>query len=257
MRTQTYSLSFTGSLLILCAGFVAFPAVAFAQKADKATEVYRDVSQIPIPLQSRYLALGDRLQKPGKERISINGVLSDSSGSNAATLVIEKGGKARIDVPAKNSKSIRFDGKSVSKNVGTEDQELLEALVDDLPEVFIEETASGIGFRLVGRRFEGEKGELCDVYEAQMPAKSNPKHLRPIKRYCFDSNTMLLSWVQYPESNAANASIIETRFNDWIIVNGQMFPSTISRRKQGKVVFTLRAEMVTVAPAEADNLFTP
>jgi hypothetical protein len=225
-------------------------------KNEGENQGYLKFWQMPEPLQSKYLALGDRMQKPGKERILIHGVLTDSSGSNDTQVVVEKGKKLRVDVSIpKGPKSLRFDGKNAPNKTDEVDNDLLEAMLDDSPEMFFEAAVTG-SFLLVGLRFADGQGDLYDVYDVPMPAKGNATHQRPSKRYFFNSKTKLLSYVQYRESNEKDAPVIETRFSDWVIVDEQKAPSTVTRKKQGKVVFTLQGKTVNTAPAAEDALFT-
>jgi hypothetical protein len=225
------------------------------EKKNDNSQNYRQYWQIPELLQSKYLAMGDRLQKPGKERVIMDGVLTDSSGSNVAQVIMEKGGKLRLDISTPNrSKSLRFDGKNAYNKTSEDDDHLLEAMVDDSPEMFFEATAEG-SFSLVGLRFADKNDNLYDVYDAPIPAKGNPTHPRPPKRYFFDSKTKLLCFIQYRENKERNALVIETQFSDWVVVDGQKFPSKITRKKQGNIILILQGNTFGMAPAAADNLF--
>ncbi len=233
-------------LLFLC------PMISVGQNSKKAEGIYFQPSQIPFLLRYQYLALGSRLQKPGNERIAINGVLTDSMGSQPVQVIMELGGKVRIDTSAK---SLRFDGQNSYYAATNFDKDLLESLVDDLPETFITAAALGSGFHLLGQRFSDQKGGFGDIYDTLIPGKTNKTHPRLPKRCCFDSLTGLLSWVQYRSGMKADSAIIETRFSDWIIVNGQAVPTLISRSQGGQCIFTLEAQEVNVLTAAADNLF--
>jgi hypothetical protein len=256
MKKGTNPVYYASALAVCLFSAILMNARLMAEDNDNEDKNnYLHFTQVPEPLQSKYLALGDRMQKPGKERISITGVLTDSSGSNDAQVVIEKGGKLRVDVSSPNkTKSLRFDGKNASKKNDDGDDDLLESMVDDLAETFFEATASG-GVLMVGLRFSDGQGHLYDVYDVPMPAKGNPKHPRSAKRFFFDSKTKLLSYVQYSESKEKDAPIIETRFSDWIVVDDQRVPTTVIRKKQGNVVFTLQGKTASTAPAAEDNLF--
>jgi hypothetical protein len=243
-----------GSIALVGLLSCSFLTVTFGEDSKSPENVYLQPSQIPSPLHFQFLALGNRLQKEGNERITISAILSDSSGSNSAKVVMEKGGKLRID---KGSDSLRFDAKDMSRSPSANEEELLESLVDDLPETLIETAAAGNGIRFVGQRFDNKQGELCDLYDSMIPGKANKKNPRQTRRYCFDSTTKLLSWVQYSSDKKSNSPIIETKFRDWITVNGQAVPATVIRSKGGSPVFKLEAKEVQVSRAEADDLFKP
>jgi hypothetical protein len=234
---------------------LAMNAGARAQETNgEESQGYVKFWQVPEPLQGKYLALGDRMQKPGNERVTIKGALTDSSGTNDAQVVVEKGKKLRVDVSSPMPKSLRFDGKNAPNKTDEVDCDLLEALLDDSPEMFFEAAMTSTVI-LVGLRFADSQGDLYDVYEVPLPAKGNAKQQRAPKRYFFNSKTKLLAFVQYRESKENNAPMIETQFSDWIVVDDQKVPSTVTRKKQGKVVFTLLGKTVSAAPAVEDTLF--
>jgi hypothetical protein len=248
--------------LMLCASFASVficavllsPAASIAQETHGSETIYWQPSQIPILFHGNYSVLGDRHQKPGNERIMLRGVLTNSLGSNPAQVIIEIGGKARVDVP---NKSVRFDGKMASSGITSGDEDILESIVDDLPETLIEATALGGGFRLIGQRFKSSNGELCNIYDAWTPVKSNSKRQRPYKRYCFDSNTMLLLWVQYRDGTDQKASFIETRYSEWIFINGQAVPGKIQKTRDGINVFVLETDEVSLSSSKDDSIFKP
>jgi len=234
--------------------FSSGPVLSICQEKKEEEEIYRQPWQVPSVLRENYAALGNRLQKAGKERITIKGILKKSSGSKPIQVIIEKGGKARIDT---SSKSVRFDGKNVSNGINSDDDELLESFVDDLPENLIETTASGAALRLIGHRYKDAQGKLCNIFDAWILSKSNPQRQRTFKRYCFDSNTMLLSWVQYRPDGETKGTLLETRFDDWVVISGQAIPATISRRKDGIIIFSLEAQELNVSSKAADDIFNP
>jgi hypothetical protein len=238
---------------ILCS-LMPVGASATAKDKDDDGIKYWQSSQLSYVLRSNFMALGDRLQKAGRERITITGTLVNSSGSNPVKVVMERGGKVRVD---QSSKSIIFDGKSSSSNLSANDKDLLESFSDDLPDTLIEAAALGNGFRFIGQRFLDPKGGSCDYYDAATPAKVNPKSTPQIKRYCFDSNTKLLSWVQHQSGNGKNVSTIETHFSDWTIIQGQAVAGTVSRIQDGTPVFTLKVQEVDISRSANDNLFKP
>jgi hypothetical protein len=255
MKNKNGSISFACmAVAVLLYALLPIGASVAAKEKSPKDAVYWQPSQIPHFLLHQYQALGDRLEKSGNERISLTGTLVDSSGSNSVKLVIEKGGKVKID---KSSKNIKFDGQSFSSNLNQNDKDLLESFSDDLPDTLIEAVASGNGFRFLGQRFIDKKGESCDYYDAPTPAKINTSSAPQLRRYCFDSNTKLLSWVQYQSGNGKNASIVETHFSDWTVIKGQAVAGTVSRIKNGTPVFTFQAKDKDVSASADDNLFKP
>jgi hypothetical protein len=245
---QGFKVIFCGAFAVGLFASMAMGLAAIAKEKDQIT--YWQPSQIPSYLQYQFIALGDRHQKPGKERLTLAGNLIAGTNSQSAEVIMEKGGKIRI---ATSSKSVRFDGNNGSANISNDDRELLESLVDDLPETLLDSSASGSDLQLIGSRLADSKGGFYDLYDALIFSKIK----KPIiaRRYCFDSITKMLIWVQY--NHGPNTPVITTRFNNWVKVDGQAVPSAISRMQDGKQVFTFEIQNVQIAGKQEDDLFKP
>jgi len=217
---------------------------------------YYSPSQIASTLNRPYKALGDRLQKPGNERITLTGALTDSSGSSSVQIVIEVGGKLRVDQLGKGPKSVSFDGKTRGGVTLTSyDDDLLESLVDDLPETMMGAIARGNGFRLLGNRFSNPKGGFCDLYDVPMSGQTNTKQPYQVKRYCFDSESLLLQNVRYLSGSAIDSPAVETQFSNWQRINNQAVPARVVRIRNGIQVFSFQAQSSNVSASMADQLF--
>jgi len=234
-------------------------STAYAQKVTPSTDAYYAPTQMPPAFHENFKVLGDRLQKPGNERVALGGTLTDSNGTVLVQIFIENGGKLRLDSPGNASRGLSFNGTSATSASGkpsSTDDDLLESLVDDHPDTLMRAVATGTGFRLLGRRFPDGSG-FCDYYDVPTPAKANSKQPRQSKRYCFDSATLLLRSVQYSAGTAAGGAILKTEFGDWRNINGQAVPSRVVRMQNSTVLFTFQAQSVTVSPKLTDNLFGP
>ncbi|MCZ2151767.1 MAG: hypothetical protein LC126_28825 [Bryobacterales bacterium] len=80
-------------------------------------------------------ALGDRLDKTGRERAVLAGSLDDSSGSKAYVVTRELSGKFRLDEASGTSVyTIVFDGKGLTAGKGAPsaaDNDRIESLIAD------------------------------------------------------------------------------------------------------------------------------
>lgn len=246
-RTNIEKTSYTVLLLSLCVKL-------FAQTPPSAA-LYRLPTQVPAVLHDQYAALGDRLQKPGNERLTLTGTLTDSNGSSQVRIVMELGGKLSVSWIDKPTQRIVFTGANVSAlgNVLDAD-DLLEALVDDLPETAMAALASGVGVRVVGQRFPDGSGGLCDYFDVPMFGKTAGKQTPVLKRYCFDSTTSLLRSVRY---QGGGTQITATEFANWQTVNGQHIPSTITRLNGSARVFQFNAQSVIASRSVPDSAFAP
>jgi len=227
---------------------------AFAQGSSKSADdamVYYDLGRVPTQMREHFRILGDRLQKPGKERVSLTGSLTTLAGTGSVQVTLENGGKLRIQ----GAKDITFDAtKPHQTALSQADDSLLQALVDDIPDTLMEYISHGLAFQVIGRGFRDGRGGLCDFYDISSPKKTDAS-LSRLKRYCFDSSTLLLRSVQYLESSAPGARLLETRFEDWRTINGQAVPARVVRLEGGLTVFTVQAQTVAVSARMNDTLF--
>lgn len=228
---------------------------AFGQgKSVAPARTFYSIPPIQNNLRDQFLAVGDRLVKPGKERIALEGQISVGGESRPAQITMEKGGKVRI---VSGSKSVVVDGtESSRKSLAADDRRLVEALVDNSPETFLEHAARGNGALLVGR-FPSSDGGFCDLYDVFMRDWSNAS--RPgLKRYCFDPQTALLRSVQYRSGPSDSSPMHETRFEDWRKQDGQAIPGKITH-SEGSItsfVFQVAPSGIIISPKAEDGLFS-
>jgi hypothetical protein len=209
---------------------------------------------LPASLQRQYVAIGDRLQKPGKERITLQGTLTIGKVVSPAQVIVEKGGSVSI---SSSAKAVTFDGTATSTSLNASDGSYVDAFADDTVETFMEAVAQGQGVRLVGRRFPSQGGGSCDLYDVAITSKAKSSSII-LKRYCFDSFTALLRFVQYPAASAIGSPSQETHYSDWRLQSGQAVPGQITRIENGQTVFAFQASPagVTVSARQNDGTFS-
>jgi hypothetical protein len=223
---------------------------------------------VPSRFRTLVEALGDRLDKTGRERVVLTGSLEDSSGSKAYVVTRELSGKFRLDEGAATSVyTIVFDGKGLTSSKGVPsaaDNDRIESLIADSSEYFLYSVIRGRGSRLLGRRFRLDDGTdskytgpFFDIFElfASVPARAGfaprPKH------YYFDSASGLLQKVRYVVNNGNSNVTVETAWTGWRKVDGQATPSVVTRTENGKPVFAFRITSAAFSPALADSTFSP
>lgn len=254
--------SVSAYLLVLVEVAWAPVSVGYAQSITGASTIpnagapsgpYRTLEQISPLLLQPFLAMGDRLTKPGKERITIVGTMTDSSGANAVQVVLELGGKLNITWTAQGPQRLAFNGTAASSAGSiTDANDLLESFVDDSPEALLL-AGRGASPRLLGQKFENPSGGLCDYYDVATYGRAVKRTTPQIKRYCFDSKTSLLRSVRYKNSSGT----ILTEFGNWGTVNNEAVPGTITRIVGGNQVFHFQAQSSVVSASIPDNIFNP
>jgi len=223
---------------------------------------------VPSRYRSLVEALGDRLDKTGRERVVLAGSLEDSSGSKAYVVTRELSGKFRLDEASGTSvNTIVFDGKGLTSSKGAPsaaDNDRIESLIADSSEYFLYSVIRGRGSRLLGRRFRLDDGKdskytgpFYDIFELLTPAAGRADVAPRQKHYYFDSASGLLQKVRYLAKSGNGDLTVETAWTNWRKVDGQAAPSAVTRTENGKLVFTFRAASVAFSPALADSTFSP
>ena len=206
-------------------------------------------------------ALGDRLEKPGNERLTLAGTLSRKKDEKlAARLMLEYPDKLRLEEP--DGVTV-YDGKllkSTKKNRTPKDDDEIESLLSDSADHFFTSLANGAATRFLGQRFRMDDGTtknytgpFCDLYLVQDPTTSKQATGQQAKIYYLNSDTLLLERVRYEDKNAKTK--IEVQFSAWQKVNGQLLPGQISRWEDGVIVTSLTISSATVGAKAADGIF--
>lgn len=215
--------------------------------------LFHTLAQIPFMLAPQFQALGNRLQVPGNERVTLAGTLTSGTSSSNVTIVMELGGKLNISGSGLAGQQIIFNGTAASVSGTSIGNDLLESFVDDLAETLMIAAGNGAAPRLLGRRFRGPGGNSCDYYDVATLGVAIKQTTPLIKRYCFDSSTNLLASVHYLPSPSQS---VTTQFGGWSIINNQAVPGTITRTADAAQVFQFQAQNAAVSPSTADGTFT-
>lgn len=216
-------------------------------------------------LQFALRVLGDRLEVPGKERLTMTGTLTRTAGSNVAVVTSEPG-KVRIDETVSGLvRSVGFDGTrmwTTSGAVTVQDQQLIEMLVNDIAERFFATQMEGQATRFLGERFRLDDGRSATYsgpyYDVYLVAEQGGglAEARRQKFYYFNSDTAVLERVRYEIGSGTGRTRVEVVLN-WRVQDGQRVPARIVRNENGRAVLTLDFPSTLIAPRTADTIFAP
>lgn len=206
-------------------------------------------------------ATGDRLSRPGKERLVISGTLTTGERSSIpCQITFQLPLKLRVET---SDGTIAFDGERTSTTKGginAEDEKLLDSTLLDTTERFLYGQVQGTPMRFLGYRFRMDdgtnpkyEGPYYDVYQVQDVVSLKGSGSRP-KRYYFSSSTQLLEKVRYEESDGGKE--IEVQVGGWQKVSNQSVPGFIRRLENGVQVFALSLGSGTVGPRVDDSIFS-
>jgi hypothetical protein len=202
------------------------------------------------------------MQRPGLERSTTLGTMTDLSGSFGLRVIHEQPGKVRVERSGPNSSVLQVDesGRAGSSkgNVLEIELDLIESLTADSPETLLVDLAEGAGGRFLGSGFRATddrtrnyRGPLHDVFDLFTAAGFRPNQPRRHKRYYFDGATGLLTSVRYLQSQTP----VETRYSGWEDRGGEKVPAVVQRFENGQQVFSFRSTVTVFEGKKADGIF--
>lgn len=209
-------------------------------------------------------ALGNRLEKPGKERVTITGELRSSSDSStheiAATL--EFPDKLRLGIQnGQQNRLITFDRQDIKGQPASDELDLIESLIYDSAEHFFNTQMQGRAMRFLGSRFRTDDGSspeysgpYFDIYKIADRIDASGEE-RAAKLYYFNSETLLLERVTYVINRNGSEINIDTRLSDWRVEVGQNVARRIERFENGKSVFVLNIRSAQFGKRADDGIF--
>lgn len=218
-------------------------------------------------LATAFRTLGDRLEKPGKERLMVSGTLRrQSEESQPFLLAWEYPGRLRLEVQAGVERRVHlFDGASnrpASGNPDGQTEYLLETLFYDSAEHFFTAQTEGRATRFLGPRFHlsgsdesAPDNSAYDLFEIAEQVHIGRVEREQTKLYAFNSETHLLELIRYEVERDGATVQVEVRFSGWHEVQGQQMPSRIVRLENNRPVATIEIESAALGPKTADELF--
>lgn len=214
-------------------------------------------------------ATGDRLEKPGKERLRVTGTLSRANDSQIQEVVavfefperlhltLQKGNQRRI---------VTFDGeqaKAVGNPLDGVEHDLIETLVYGSPEHFFNTQMEGQATRFLGSRFrlddgtnDNYDGPYYDVYKVGDQIRVTTEPTERLKLYYFNSETLLLERVSYELDRNGSTVQVEERLGGWTKEQGQQVARRIERFENGESVFVLTVHSADLSRRADEGIFT-
>jgi len=241
-----------------------------ARKANPLGRGYVDRRGIWPQLHSALDAYGDRLEKPGKERLIAVGALSSANTTDnekvPVRLVSEFPDKLRIEKRKGNKiDTTIFDGKmkvKIGDTLESQEEEELEALAFDSIDHFMAAHMLGKPLSFLGDRFRLDDGAAAnytgpyyDIYqiaEQQFDANNNSKETVQQKLYFFNSDTHKLERITYKKGTVR----VAVELAGWQKLNGQVIPTSLRRFEDGRPTITLTINTVALMPRANDGAFS-
>ena len=272
---------------MLLIALLALTALTFAAsrtlRGPTATESSQSVANAVNPKRPGYVrrsslspqlvwnlkALGDRLERPGRERLLVTGTLTRATDSQTeeVTAVFEFPERIRLTrQKGSQTRVIIFDGeqvKALGSPLDAAEQDLLETLAYGSAEHFFNTQMEGQATRFLGSRFrldDGSSGSYngpyYDVYKVAEQLKTSMEQQERVKLYYFNSETLLLERVSYEINRNGGTVRVEERLSDWTMEQGQQVARRIERLENGDTVFVLTVRSAGLSGRADDGAFT-
>jgi len=218
-----------------------------------------DENKLPSALRRYLRATGDRLLKPGKERIQSTGGIETTPGTSSSfTWIREYPGSVRINGMGKN---LIFDNISFNvTQLDDMDEDLLEGLSSDTEDAFFEQLSKGNRGRLLGAgaAVQGATGfgSMVDIFEMAMPVLTRQVKDVSVKHFMFDSSTGYLHRVAYSKFKNGVRSSMVTELRDYTMSNGVAVPTKIYRGANRQRRYQIQVNQTLIGVKANDNTFT-
>jgi hypothetical protein len=242
------------------------------QRGNERASVKRDGyvrrSNLSPKLVWHLNALGDRLEKRGKERLSVTGRLSRAGASQTEEVDAVLEFPERISLTTQNGNQrrvLKSDGQQVKAQgnpVDEAERELIETLVYGSAEHFFNTQMEGLATRFLGSRFRLDDGSTgnydgpyYDVYKVADQINTSGEQIERVKLYYFNSDTLLLERVTYEIDRNGSTVKVEERLGDWTKEQGQQVARRIERFENGESVFVLTLRAAGLSARADDKVF--
>lgn len=226
-------------------------------------------ARLRTPLRDAFDVMGDRIEKPGKERVVYVGALrrQGNSGAFPLRLILELPGLMRLEEGAGSRlRVIGFDGSNgwvLGGQFSAADQSVIETLVFDSAERLFLSQTQGAATRFLGQRFRLDSGPVTratvyyDIYQISDQININSAPRFQPKLYYLNSDSQLLERVRYKIERDGRQIEVEVLLSNWGRANNQQLPGSITRLENGAEIFRLTINAATHGPRVNDGIFNP
>jgi len=205
-------------------------------------------------LREALTVLGDRLETPGRELVTVTGTLTWAPQGKSVTFeaVWEFPGRLHLETP---QEVLDFDGQTLTGAATPSDQVLVETFFYQTAEHFFLGQAHGLPTRFLGSRFRLDDGQgknysgpYYDIYQVIDPVSLDGQLRMEPKLYYLNSDTLLLERVRYQSNRDSTRKDAEVQLDRWQRINNQSIPGRIVLTENGQVLFTVTIDSAVIGP---------
>ncbi len=261
----------------ICLGGIVFASlktptttrkVALGQTVVVSTTGYVHRGALWPRLRENLKTLGDRLENPGKERLTVTGALTRAGDLQPLpmTAILQFPDQLRVTLQLGIQARVFTFGGNAAHAVGeppdSRELDLIELIVYDTAEHFFAHQAQGTATRFLGDHFRFDDGSqtddasrFYDVYEVVEQVNTTNPARRQSKLYFFNCNTLLLDRITYSLERNGSQVAVEIQISNWQNVQGQQVPARIVRLENQRSVLTLTLNSTSLSPKVDDAIF--
>ncbi len=231
-------------------------------------QTYVRAAQVWPQLRWHLKMLGDRIEKPGKERINITGTIKRTGDAQALPMAVTLEFPDRLRLTVQDGlqqRVVTFNGQaaaSVGSALTARERDFIDTLAYDTAEHFFASQTRGTAMRCLGQRFRADDGTTpnytgpyYDLYEVSDQIKTAADSRQQVKDFYFNSDTLLLERVRYQIARNGTPVEVETRISNWQQAQGQQAPRRIVRLENGQPVMSLTITALAIGPRVDDSSF--
>jgi hypothetical protein len=243
---------------LICGALGAFLLLSIPMRATPSDESAAVLNQVPMELKPYAIAPGQRLQKRGKERLSVSGTITcfgeDLRQTEPVKVTWQYPMKIRLDQGGNSLISDR-NNPALTTLRTPKIRDIIQMLLEDSVEGFFALQKDRISRRYLGSGFklEGAKESDPGMDIVLMTFPDNLRDKKPIlKSYWFDSSTKLLGVVAYTSFSGTTTHIV---IDDWRDVAGEQLPFRIERWEDNKLMMRLILDSAAFMAGGNDGTF--
>lgn len=218
-------------------------------------------------LRKNLEVLGDRLEKPGKERMILAGTVrrAGDPAEMAFELVREFPDRLRlIERRGLSQRTTAFNGRSgASRSFDSSESDAIETLLFDSVEYFFVTRMEGTATSFLGSRFRLDDGTspnyagpFYDIFVVSQQIKVGRTARQRSASYYFNSQSLLLERVRYQQERNGSLVDVEVIMSEWREVAGQRFPMRVERFENGNSILRFSFAAAAIGPRVSDNIFS-
>lgn len=218
-------------------------------------------------LRKNLEVLGDRLEKPGKERMILAGTVRTASDPAEMAFELVREFPDRLQLIERRGVSLRitaFNGRSgASRSFTSAEWDTIETLLFDSVEYFFVTRMEGAATSFLGSRFRLDDGTssnytgpFYDIFVVSQQIKVGRTARQRSVSYYFNSRSLLLERVRYQQERNGSLVNVEVIMSEWREFAGQRIPMRVERFENGSSILKFSFATAAIGPRASDNIFS-